>query len=201
MNFKRFLAILAGSLGILSAQAANPTLSIVQVGTGAAYPGATIQMAMVLGGSAGFNIAALQMTYWPGVNGLAAGVASTVAQKSLNCNATTAICLLIGDNGTTLSNATYADGQVLTFSYTIPSTAAIGSTITAGIPAPTFASSNTGATVAVTLVPLTLTVVLNPACISTLGTMLSAFETAPTQTGLNAIEAKLIEINTTGACQ
>jgi hypothetical protein len=175
---KSSLLILLSAVAF-GAQAA-PVLSVSTVGTQAAYPGATLNMQISLSGSTGLNMAGLGFSSWTPVSNLAAGTASVTAQKTLWT--TSSGILLTGFTSTSpqaVSNLPFVDGQILTFSYTVPTTQAVGSTLSIAIPTPVFAVDTGGLAIAVTVTPLTLPVVINPVCLTTANADVQAFLAAP----------------------
>jgi hypothetical protein len=174
----------SGDPGVSPAQLPAPaTLSISGVsGAPVVYPGATLNLQMVLTNSAGWNISGLGFTVWTPALNLAAGTASTAAQKTLWASPTTSLLIGFTQPGGSApqvaSNVPYSDGQVLTFSYSVPSTVTTGSTLAIAIPTPVDAADINGAPVAVTVVPLALTVGVNPTCIATANADESAWAAA-----------------------
>jgi hypothetical protein len=163
----------SGDPGVSPEQLPAPaTLSISGVsGALAVYPGATLNLQMLLTNSSGWNISGMGFTVWTPALNLAAGTASTAAQKTLWAFPITSLLIGFtqpgGPTPQTASNVPYSDGQVLTFSYTVPTTVAAGSTLAIAIPTPVYAADINGAAVAITTVPLALTVGISPACIAT----------------------------------
>jgi hypothetical protein len=186
--------LLASSL-LMAQNPTPPVLTVSGIGTQSAYPGAVLNLQVSLSNSAGWNIAGFGLSAWSQATGIAVGSASVSAQKTLWC--ATAGCLLTGLTnppvGTTsvVSNSTYTDGQVLTLTYSVMPQQAIGSTLAVSIPTPLFAVDVNGGAVTVNVVPLSLPVTLNPACIATANADVQSFLAAPSQTLLGQLEAYL----------
>jgi hypothetical protein len=163
---------------------AAPVLSVSLAGTSQlVYPGAVLNMQITLSGSTGLNMAGLGFSSWTPVSNLAAGTASVTAQKTLwtgtNGVLLTGLTAGTGSSSQTASNLAFADGQILTFSYTVPATQTVGSTLSIAIPTPVFAVDTGGLAMAVTVTPLTLPVVINPVCFTTANADVQAFLAAP----------------------
>jgi hypothetical protein len=194
---------LAASL-LIAQNPAVPVLTVSGVGPQVAYPGAVLNLQVVLSNSVGWNIAGLGLSSWSQATGTAAGSASVTAQKTLWC--ATAGCLLTGltnpPAGTTpvVSNSAYADGQVLTLTYGVLPQQSVGSTLTIAIPTPVFAVDTSGNAVSVSVAPLSLPVTLNPACVATANADVQAFLAAPSQMLLGQLEAYLGTI-VAGSCK
>lgn len=178
------------------------TLTVVQVGTDVPFPGNTLNFAVNLTGSANLNIAAIALSNWPGGINFALGQESKGIGKTLQCDPTAGNCLISGASATQATNQVFTDGQVLTFSYTIPTTSQIGSILGLSIPSPFFAADLNGNTIALTATGLNLTIVVNPNCLSNLASSIQTYlKTTPiTQTGLDQIEQQILAISS-GACK
>jgi len=180
---------------------AQPKLTLST--TSLAYPGANIMVSATLSGSSGLNISGIGFTA-PSVSGLALGTASTAAGMSLYQSGAGPInALLIGyanpSTGPVIGTAVYTDGVVATFNYTIPSTAAIGSTISLSLVSP-LAASSAGTAVALTVVPVALNVGLSAACLLDINTAINTYLSGPTQSVLNTLTADLTAALTGGVC-
>lgn len=192
---KLFLLLTAGAL------IAQP-VTITHTTSGSAFPGAAIIVTANLSGSSGLNIAGIGATLPAGATSPALGAASTTASKTLWSSGLN--LLLIGDTnppaGTTATfNATpYADGALLSFTYTIPTTATVGSQISIGLP--TVLSANTsGNAVVTTVTPTSVTVVTNP-CMSAISSNVSTYLLTPTISTLGQIVTELVAVSSTGTC-
>jgi hypothetical protein len=203
------VALMAQAAQTAPATQTVPTLSVMPVGTQTAYPGATLSLQVNLSNSSGANLQAIGITGWTGASAAAAGTASTAAAKALWSQGST--YLLVGfpnPPGVTSmpTNTALSDGQLLTFSYLVPPTQAVGSNLTVSVPTTVFAGSvfgsdPTGASIPMAVAPLSLPVVANPTCIATIKTDIGNFLAAPSQVLEAKIETDLTAVIAGGSCQ
>ena len=193
-NTMAFSVLLVMVLPIL----AQPSLTLSTASV--VYPGATLNVTASLTGSGGQNISGIGLTLPPGATAPVPGAASTAAAKTIWSSA--ANLLLIGFTNATppvASNQAYADGAVMSFSYTVPPGAALGSPLSLALTG-VLAASKTGTTVALTSAPLALTVGTNPTCFSSISANVAAYLAAPSIALMGQIVTELAAANGTGNC-
>lgn len=194
----RILGCVLLSVLAVQGQTANLTLS----GVGQAYPGATLAMTVTLSGSSGQSIDGIGFTLPAGFSAPVLGAASTTATKTL-WSSTGGTVLLIGDTSATppvITNAIYGDGAILTFAYTVPASAVIGSPLSVSIGSP-MGATPAGLNVAMTTTPFTATVGYAPTCLTAISANVTAYLATPTIALLGKIVAELASAAATGTCQ
>lgn len=168
------------------------------------YPGSALNMVVTLAGSAGQNIAGFEFGLPAGSTSIAVGAASTAATKTAWDAGTTLLLTGLTNPAAPavplVSNLTYADGIVLTFSYPVAASTAPGTQLAFSLSAP-LAANLAGSAVTVMSPTFTALVGVNPTCISAIETSIAAFLAAPTIAGLTHIQAELVAAGSTGICQ
>lgn len=184
---------------LLSAQ---PVLTLTT--NSAAFPGSVMSFSIALSGSSGNNISGLGFALPAGSSAPVLGAASTTATKTLwSATAPNETQLLIGITNATpavLTNTAYADGAVLTFSYTVPSTATVGSVLSLALASPAAASA-AGLNVAVTSPTFTATVGYQSTCLAAITANVTSYLATPTIALLDKLLTELVAANSTGTCQ
>ena len=193
-----------GLLFLLCTVLSSAQTALTLASTSTVYPGSVMSFTVALSGSAGQNISGLGFTLPANSTGAALGTASTAAGKTLwSATAPNLTQLLIGITNATpavLTNTAYGDGAVLTFSYTVPATATVGSLLSLSLSAPAAASS-AGLNVPVTSPTFTATVGYQSTCLTAITGNVAGYLATPTITLLDKILTELVAANGTGTCQ
>ena len=185
-------------LEALQALAAQPALVIST--NSQVYPGATLSVTVGLTGSSGANIAGVGFVLPAGASNLALGTAASAANKSLFTGNQTVLLLGWQPGGSSANATVITDGPLLTFTFQVPAGQQYSSTLTIGLSS-SLASSAAGATVPITVSPLSVMVTVSTTCVSAIQNAVAAFETSPTQLLLNQITGDLVAAMAGGACQ
>lgn len=160
------------------------------------YPGAVLNVAATLSGSAGQNIDGIGFTLPAGFSVPSMGPASVAASKTLWNGSANGNQLLIGYTGApppavpVITNVAYGDGALLTFSYTVPATAAIGSPLSLSL-TNLSAVNPSGSAVPITIAPLTATVSYAATCLAAINGNVASYLSAPSIALLGQIVAEL----------
>jgi len=177
----------------------QPVLTMSTTGQG--FPGATLQIALTLSGSANTLLAGIGLTAPGGVSHFTIGPASVAATKSIFPAGTgpTNLVLVGFKPPATVSNTPFSDGVILTFNYYVPTTATLGSQVNLNL-RNVFGASTAGNSVTLTAPTLSIPLV-SAACAAVIQTAISAYNTSPSQAGMNTIQQELQLAQTSGTCQ
>lgn len=188
-----------GCLILAAALHAQPTFTLAT--SDPVFPGAVIQITAALGGSAGKDIQAIGATLNAGSTNIAAGAASTAANKTLRSDGLN--LAFLGVSAATppvFSAAAYGDGPVFSFSYPIPSTAVIGTVFhppSIGVSA----ANSAGTSIPISLAALNLTVGIAASCLGTINSNITGYLAAPTPQKLGVLVTQIVSASNTGTCQ